>query len=75
MHKAAAAGAVESLELLVSAGFDPGAFDDKCSPLHHAAMHGRMECVSFLCIVARNTGTSRNRRTGDTPLHCAIRSG
>lgn len=75
VHIAAGAGAIESLELLISAGFCPEARDgERRSPLHHAASRGQAECVSFLSVVARQTISARCRIYGDTPLHCAIRS-
>lgn len=75
MHKAAAAGAVESIEILLSAGLSAKTRDHSGrTPLHFAAVQGSAECVSFLCTVARSTLLSRDRATGDTPLHFAVRS-
>lgn len=75
MHKAAGAGAVESIELLLSAGLSPKTRDHSGrTPLHFAAVQGSPECVSFLCTVARSTVLSRDRATGDTPLHFAVRA-
>ncbi|CAM9263397.1 unnamed protein product, partial [Hapterophycus canaliculatus] len=75
MHAAAGAGAVESIELLLSAGLSPKARDQHGrTPLHLAAAQGSAQCVAFLCIVARSTVVSRDKVTGDTPLHSAVRS-
>lgn len=75
MHAAAGTGAVESMELLISAGLSPRSQDDGGrTPLHHAAAHGSAECVSFLCAFARNTVRTGDRRVGDTPLHFAVRA-
>ncbi|CAM9606433.1 unnamed protein product, partial [Sphacelaria rigidula] len=75
VHIAAGAGSIESIELLVSAGFSTKRGDDRSrTPLHHAAASGRLECVSLLCTIARSTVASRTEGVGDTPLHLAIRS-
>lgn len=75
MHTAAAAGAIESIELLVSAGLSPKTRDDSGrTPLHHASLYGSVNCVSFLCAVARSTLISHDSGAGDTPLHFAVRA-
>lgn len=75
MHTAAGAGATESVELLLSAGLSPKTKDRSGrTPLHLAAAQGSAECVSLLCAVARSTVVSRDRATGDTPVHFAVRA-
>lgn len=78
MHTAAGVGAVESIELLLSAGLSPRTRDHSGrTPLHHACLFpgsAAARCVSFLCAVARSTVLSRDRTAGDTPLHFAVRA-
>lgn len=75
MHTAAGAGAIESIELLLSAGLSPKTRDQHGrTPLHLAAARGSAQCVAFLCVVARSTVESRDKVTGDTPLHFAVRA-
>ncbi|CAM9554295.1 unnamed protein product [Ectocarpus fasciculatus] len=78
MHTAAGVGAVESIELLLSAGLSPRTRDHSGrTPLHHACLFpgsAAARCVSFLCAVARGTVLSRDRTAGDTPLHFAVRA-
>ncbi|CAM9294889.1 unnamed protein product [Scytosiphon promiscuus] len=75
MHTAAGAGALESIELLLSAGLSPKTRDQHGrTPLHLAAGQGSAQCVAFLCAVARSTVISRDEVTGDTPLHFAVRA-
>ncbi|CAM9178995.1 unnamed protein product [Ectocarpus sp. 13 AM-2016] len=78
MHTAAGVGAVESIELLLSAGLSPRTRDHSGrTPLHHACLFpgsAAARCVSFLCAVAESTVLSRDRTAGDTPLHFAVRA-
>ncbi|CAM9501381.1 unnamed protein product [Ectocarpus sp. 6 AP-2014] len=78
MHTAAGVGAVESIELLLSAGLSPRTRDHSGrTPLHHACLFpgsAAARCVSFLCAVAGSTVLSRDRTAGDTPLHFAVRA-
>ena len=48
VHAAAKNGHVETLELLLSAGFDVDFVTETGSALHCAALHGRLDCVRAL---------------------------
>lgn len=75
MHTAARAGAIESIELLISAGMSPKTRDySGLTPLHHASANGSVNSVSLLCAIARSTIVARDKKAGDTPLHFAVRA-
>lgn len=72
LHRAAAAGSVGLLKILLAKGQDVNAKDDAGrTALHVAASRGHLEVVRTLLAAKAGSNTTDNR--GLTPLHAAVR--
>ena len=74
LHDAAAAGDIMSIDLLIAAGIDPGAANDRGStPLHMAALNGHDDVAALLLDHGASVGAAN--QDGNTALHAAVGAG
>jgi len=72
LHRAAAAGNVEEIARLVTAGFSLDLFDDlSYTPLHYAISDEQYKAAQLLIELGANVNAHEDEKIGETPLSIA----